>query len=255
MNAIILAGGKDKSSLKEQHKLNNKSLLMIKNIPMVEYVVDALRMAKEIDKIIVVGPKDKLVPCIGEKVTEIVDSSDSIVNNIERGINYLNDDRVIILTSDIPLITGEIIDNFIKKCQKHDAFLFYPFISKETILKKYPDTIRSYANLKEGNLCGGNLVIISSSLFNQNKELLNELYKNRKDIKKYAALLGVKFIFKYLFKCLTIKEIEERAAEIAGYPVKGIKMSEPEIVIDLDKISDYELILQILNNSDNSNDK
>jgi molybdopterin-guanine dinucleotide biosynthesis protein A len=184
MDAIILAGGKDNGSLKEQHKLNNKALLMIKNIPMVEYVVDALRMAKEVDKIIVVGPRDELVPYIGEKVTEVIDASDSIVKNIEIGINYLNDDRIIILTSDVPLITGEIIDNFIKKCQKHNASLFYPFISKEIILKKYPNTIRSYANLKEGNLCGGNLVIISSSLFNQNKALLNALYQNRKDVKK-----------------------------------------------------------------------
>ena len=56
----------------------------------------------------------------------------------------------------------------------------------------------------------------------------------------------MKFIVKYLFKTLTIKEIEERATEIVGYKVKGIKVEDPEIMIDLDKLSDYELITEIL---------
>jgi hypothetical protein len=153
-----------------------------------------------------------------------------------------------ILTSDVPLITGKMIDDFIKECQKYDAFLYYHFIKKELILKKFPQTVRSYASLKEGTFCGGNMVILESSLFNKNEELLNEVFQNRKDLKKYIALLGVKFIIKYLFRCLTVQEIEDRAAKIVGYPVKGVMVNYPEMMIDLDKLSDYELILQILNN-------
>lgn len=247
MDALVLAGGKSDNSLCNHQKLNNKALLLINGIPMIEYVVDALDQAREIDNIIVVGPKDALMPYIEKKVKKIVDSTDSIVENVRVGINCINNDQILIMTSDVPLITGKMIDDFIKKCQVHKAFLYYPFISREKILKKYPKTVRTYATLKEGVFCGGNLALLSTILFNQNKSLFNELYQNRKDTKKYFNLLGLKFIAKYLLKCLSIKEIEDRAAQIIGYPVKGIMINDPEIMIDLDKLSDYELIVQMFN--------
>jgi len=253
MDALILAGGKDTNSLENNHKLNNKALLMINHVPMIEYVVDALNESREIEDIVVVGPQLELMPYIGEKVSKIIDSTDSIIQNIKIGLdNIKNNHRIMVLTSDIPLVTGKMIDGFIKKCQEQEAFLYYPYISKEIILKRYPKTIRSYANLKEGTFCGGNMVILSSLLFNENKSLLDEVFQKRKDIKKYATVLGIKFIIKYLFKCLTIKEIEDRAAKLVGYPVKGIMVSDPEMMIDLDKLSDYELILKVLNKSKNS---
>ncbi|MFW6149084.1 MAG: NTP transferase domain-containing protein [Atribacterota bacterium] len=247
MDALLLAGRKDTGTLESHNKLNNKAFLMINQIPMIEYVVDALNQAKEIQSIVVVGPEDDLNFYVGKKVDKIIESTDSIINNIKLGIDYVNNDRkLMVLTSDIPLITGEIIDRFIEECKTFEALLYYPFIEKEIILQKYPETIRSYANLKEGTFCGGNIVIFSRSLFEKNKVLLNELYQHRKDIKKYITLLGMRFIVKYLFKSLTIKEIEKRATEIVGYKVKGIKVQDPEMMIDLDKLSDYELISQIL---------
>jgi GTP:adenosylcobinamide-phosphate guanylyltransferase len=248
MDALILAGRKDTGTLESHNKLNNKALLLINHTPMIEYVVDALNQAKKIDNIVVVGPKSDLDLYINKKVNKIIESTDSIIENIEIGIDYLNNNhKIIVLTSDIPLITGEIIDHFIMKCQEYEASLYYPFISKDIILKKYPEAIRSYAVLKEGIFCGGNMVIFSRLLFSQNKPLLLEMYQKRKSTYKYASILGLRFIIKYLFKSLTIKEIEDRAAEIVGYPVKGIMVDDPEMMIDLDKLSDYELISQILN--------
>lgn len=247
MDALILAGRKNTETIDSQNNLNNKALLMIHHIPMVEYVVDALNQAQEIQNIVVIGPKQDLEFYIEKKVHKILECTDSIIENIKIGIDYFdNDHKLMVVASDIPLITGIMIDRFIQKCQKYEAFLYYPFIEKEHILKKYPDTIRSYANLKEGILCGGNMVIFSRLLFEKNQPLLDELYQNRKDIKKYITLLGMRFVTKYLFKCLSIQEIEKRAAEIVGFPVKAIKVDDPEVMIDLDKLSDYELISQVL---------
>ncbi|MFZ2330675.1 MAG: nucleotidyltransferase family protein, partial [Atribacterota bacterium] len=144
MNALILAGKKDTGKLENCTKLSNKALLMFNEIPMVEYVVNALLESKLIDDIVVVGPEYDLTPFLEKKVTKILESTDSIIDNVQIGLDYLNDDgKILLLTSDIPLITGEIIDRFIKKCEQHDAFFYYPIITRETILKKYPETIRS----------------------------------------------------------------------------------------------------------------
>src|SRR6056297_1731472 len=112
MDALILAGGKDTNSLENHHKLNNKALLMINHVPMIEYVVDALNQAREIEDIVVVGPQLELMPHIGKKVSKIIDSTDSIIENIKIGIDYMkNNHRIMVLTSDVPLITGKMIDD------------------------------------------------------------------------------------------------------------------------------------------------
>ncbi len=84
-----------------------------------------------------------------------------------------------VLTSDVPLVTGKMIDDFIIKCQ-NTSFLYYPYFKRN-----YPEKISQYnsypyASLKEG--AKGNMVILSSSLFNQNKSLKVEFqfFKNVK---------------------------------------------------------------------------
>lgn len=246
MDALVLAGAKIVDKIENHNKLTNKSLLMLNDIPMIEYVVDALNQAEEVNDIIVVGPPE-LSQYIEPKVNKILTSTESIIDNIKIGIDYIHkENKIILLTSDIPLITGEVIDRFIRKCQEYEAFLYYPFILKENILQKYPDTVRSYAVLKEGILCGGNAVVFSPELFEKNRDLIFDLYEKRKSVYQYVKLLGFKFILKYLLKSLTIQEIEDRAAEIVGYPVKGIVIDDPEMMIDLDKLSDYELILRMI---------
>ncbi|MDD4363819.1 MAG: NTP transferase domain-containing protein [Atribacterota bacterium] len=247
MDALILAGGKDKNNIGSNNKFNNKALLLLNGVPMIEYIVDAICKSHKINNIVIVGPQLELSHFLDGKVNKILDSTDSIVNNLKIGLDYIKSDKIFVSTADIPLISGTIIDNFIEKSEKYEAFLYYPFIRKETILEKYPDTVRSYASLKEGFFCGGNVIIFSKAIFEKNKNLLNEVYEKRKDVKKYINLLGMKFIIKYLCKTLTIEEIEKRAAEIVGFPVKGILIDNPEIMIDLDKLSDYELILRELN--------
>src|SRR5665811_2355442 len=107
-NALILAGMKEKGPLEIAEKVDNKALIMINGRPMIEYIVDVLNNSENIDQILVVGPKKELHPYIGKKVKEILNSGNSILENMEIGLNYFNSaDSLLLLTSDIPLITPE----------------------------------------------------------------------------------------------------------------------------------------------------
>ncbi|MEA3453565.1 MAG: hypothetical protein U9R12_01395, partial [Candidatus Caldatribacteriota bacterium] len=94
--------------------------------------------------------------------------------------------------------------------------------------------------------CGGNIAIFKSDVFFQNKKLIKELFENRKATWKYAKILGFKFILKFLFKTLTLEEIEKRITDIIGYNSVAVVVSYPEIMIDLDKPSDLKLIRKSL---------
>ena len=246
-NALILAGTKEKGPLEIAEKVDNKALIMINGRLMIEYIVDALNNSENIDKIIVVGPKNELHPYIGKKVEEILNSGNSILENMERGLNFFNsDDNLLILTSDIPLITPEAIDEFLNICTKRKLCIGYPIITKENIIKKYPETERTYVKMKEGIFCGGNIVFFKPEVFFEKKKLIKELFDNRKATWKYVKILGLKFILKFLFKTLTLEEIEKRITDILGYNSIAAMISYPEIMIDLDKPSDLKLIRKCL---------
>ena len=246
-NALILAGIKEKGPLEIAENVDNKALIMINNRPMIDYIVDALNNSENIDRILVVGPKNELHPYIGKKVDEILNSGNSILENMEIGLNFFNSaDNLLLLTSDIPLITPDAIDEFLEICTKRKAYIGYPIITKENIVKKYPETKRTYVKMKEGIFCGGNIVFFKPEVFFQKKELIKELYDNRKANWKNAKILGFKFIIKFLFKTLTLDEIEKKVTEIVGYKSVAVKISHPEIMIDLDKPSDLKLIRKCL---------
>lgn len=248
-NALILAGMKKKGPLEIAENVDNKALIMINHQPMVAYIVDALNHSKNIDKILVVGPKNELHSFIGKKVEEILDPGNSMLENMEIGLNYFNSsDNLLILTSDIPLITPEAIDEFLSICTQRKASIGYPITTKERIIEKYPETERTYVKMKEGVFCGGNMVFFQPEVFFQNKQLIQDLFNNRKNNWKNARKLGLKFIIKFLFKTLTIKEAEKRVTSILGYNSIAVTVSYPEIMIDLDKLSDLKLIRNRLEN-------
>ena len=160
INALILAGTKKKGPLEIDENVDNKALIIINHRLMIDYIVDALNNSKNIDKILVIGPKNELHPSIGKKVEEILNTGNSLLENMEIGLNYFNSsDNLLLLTSDIPLITPEAIDEFLRICTKRKACIGYPIITKEKIIKKYPETVRTYVKMKEGVFCGGKYCI------------------------------------------------------------------------------------------------
>jgi len=234
MDALILAG-------------DNKATLGIKGKPMVQYVVNALINSKYIDKVFVIGQH------LEGKINNafILEAENSFYENILKGIKSLQGDRILISTSDIPLVTSEIIDAYIKKCSENDAEIYLPLIKKE--LNKI-DRREYRIPLKEGNFRMGYLFIISKNIFNNKKTglILEKIFsKRKKDITYLADFLDLKtklkFLVKYALKSLDIDFLEKEFSRIFNYKGKIIISANPEIMMDVDSQKHLEEILQYLN--------
>lgn len=250
IDAIILAGGKLKGELKEVALMEDKALLLIKNVPMVNYVVSALSSSLYVEKIIVVGEKEHF-DFLEDKVNKIVPSSDNMLKNVLAGIKYSTTDKVLISAADVPLIKGEMIDAFVEQCQKEESYdFYYPIVEKRQNQEKYPTTKRTYAKLKEGVFTGGNIALVNPKFFTSNLDLLNEVIEKRKSPGRLVRMLGIIFLFKLILGILTIKEAEKRTSEIlGGMRVKAVEVDFPEIGIDVDKIDDLRLVQEIIENA------
>lgn len=248
VDAILLAGARNQGALKECSPLEYEALIEIKGVPMINYVFDAVRDAQSVEKIVVVGPVAALTSHLEGKDTHIIESSNHIVDNIIRGLKVVGRGRkVLIITSDIPMINSETIDQFVAKCAGLDVDFYYPIISKQANLAKFPDTKRTYARLREGTYTGGNMVIINPEVIEQAKELISKVVTYRKKPFKLSQLFGLKFIVKFILGKLTISELEDRLKKITGISAVTLICELPEIGFDIDKPSDLEMVKSMLN--------
>ncbi len=239
MKAIILAG-ESKDDIEAFGK--GKALINFKNIPLIEYTINALRNSEVIDYILVVGNKELLSPIIGNKVDKIVDQEKEMLDNLLKGMSYFNDDKIIVSTCDIPLITSDAINDFIaiSKCLEVDVC--YPIIKKESYENKYPDVKRTYASLQEGRFTGGNLIMLNPDKIKGIEKNIRYLIEHRKNPIKMAKTLGPTIILKMLSNKLTIEKLEYYINEKFYIKCKAVSTSYPEIGTDIDHIEDINIL-------------
>lgn len=249
LDVIILAGAPNDGPLKEMSDTEHEALIKIAHLPMVEYVLKAVNQAQYTGRVVVVGPQKELEESIQEKADFFVEGSYSIKDNILRGLAALEDgsDYILLMSSDIPLITAEVIDKYIQAClQDGKADLYYPIIPKESNMEKFPEAKRTYFQLAEGVFTGGNMVIVKPEIFTGTEALLEKVFAWRKKPWKLSRLLGVKFIMRFVAGNLSIVEIEEKVAKITGYRGHFMVTEDAEIGFDVDKPSDLEIIQNTL---------
>lgn len=248
VDAILLAGGKSKGHLLEYTGVENKALLKIKDKPMVEYVLEALKSSELVGKIVVIGPEKELKGSLERKADEILEQGDSVIENVLRGIKALSaKDNLLIVTSDIPLISKEMIDDFILQCEKTKADIYYPIIEKRYNQEKYPQVKRTYMRLREGIFTGGNLLLVNPLVFTANLSLYNQVFQLRKSPLRLVKILGFTFIIKLVLGRLSIPEAQERIKVILGGSwMVPIFSGFPEVGLDVDKVSDLRLVREVL---------
>jgi len=241
VNAVILAGDSNKGAVEQE--VENKSLLEINQRPMVEYVVNALREADTVGKLSIVGPVDVLRPLLEDRVDFYFHDVGSLFENARIGMEpFASDHRVLIVTSDIPMISGEAIDDFVQKSMETGCDLCYPIVDKQTNELKFPEAKRTYVKLKEGTFTGGNIFLVNPAIVDRCEKFALKLIEYRKKPWKTGRLLGLRFLIMLFAGILSIPRIESRFSEILNIKATAIISNYPELGNDVDKPSDIELV-------------
>ncbi len=242
MDVIVLAGEKKDNNNNVGEELN-KAFYKIRDKHMVEYVVETLRKSKGIEKIAVVGPKDKLKSVFGGMVDYIIEGSGSIVSNVLLTLECFPEDRkVLIVTSDIPMITRESIEDFIERCRGKDADLYYSIVDKKVNDLRYPGVRRTYARLWEGRFTGGNVFCFNPAAKDKCKDFFEKMLEYRKSPAKMARILGFGFLLRLALGILTINAIQKKCESLLDVRAAVIISPYPEIGNDVDSLSDLKII-------------
>ncbi len=247
VSAVVLAGRENTSRLKDVTAEQWEALIDIGGQPMLSWVLNALKQSRSVGSITVVAPRQQFAPQYEGADVTVVEPRGTMIDNALEGCRAAPDTEfVLVATSDIPFITGPIVDRFVDLCLRERADFFYPILRKHETEQRFPGVKRTYATLKEGTFTGGNIGLIRKSMVWSAAAKANAFVENRKSPVKQAGLLGWSFVLKLLLKSLSLTELERTISRYLGLRGKAVILGDPEIGVDVDKPEDLELARRML---------
>lgn len=240
VDAIVLGGGDGEVV---DPAIPVKGFVTILGKTMIEWVVDALYDAQSIHRIAVVVPDtSQLSDAVRAKADVLVDSDARFVDNCIAGIEAVRDGHHVLgVSADVPAITGEAVDDFVKQTLDAGVDYSYPIIRKEDMESQFPGAQRTYIKIKAGHVTGGNFLLGSPEVSYKVREVFQYLFDTRKNALKMAKVVGPKFAIKMAAGQLEIKDAEDKLSEILGGPCKAVFTNYAAVGADVDKPIDRQI--------------
>lgn len=251
MDCVIIAGGLPgpEDPIYQYTQGKAKALLDMHGRTMLERVVDAVQASHHIADVIVVGLGEDMGMTFKRPVIHLPDHG-SLVNNGVAGLNWISQNKpetthIFGASGDIPLLTGDMVDYLIETCRPFDYGVYYNFVTREVMEKRFPHSSRTYVKLKGLEIAGGDVSIVSTQLAKE-KALLETLSNARKHAWKIARVVGLRMLLKLLFRQVTVQDIEVTAQRLTGLPVKIVLNPFAEVGMDADKPYQVDLLREEL---------
>ena len=248
MDAIVTAGGipQPEDPLYTFSNGNAKALIDVAGKPMVQWVLDALGDAKNVDNVIVIGLSPKSgVTC--KKPMHFLSNQGRMLANIVTGLNKaleLNkrNKYVLVVSSDIPTIKPEMVDWLIETCMETKDDLYYGVCPKDVMEARFPGSKRTYTHLKDMDVCGADMNITHVRMATEHLDMWEQLIGSRKSPLRAASIIGFGTLFKLATRQLTLDEAVSRVCQRIGINGRAIVWPYAEPCMDVDKPHQLELL-------------
>jgi GTP:adenosylcobinamide-phosphate guanylyltransferase len=253
MDAIVTAGGipLPEEPLYPATLGQSKAMVDVAGKPMVQWVLDALSAARTVDNVIIVGLTDKMgLECT--KKMYFVSNQGKMVENMQAGgrkVKEINPKarHVLLVSSDIPGITGEMVDWLVNTDMQTDLDVYYHVIQREVMEKRYPGCKRTWTRLKGMEICGGDMNVARLKLLlGEDTDIWHKVTDARKSPLKQATLMGFDTVFLLLAGRLTLEKAETNVMKRLNLTGKAIVCPYAEVGMDVDKLFQLELMREDL---------
>jgi GTP:adenosylcobinamide-phosphate guanylyltransferase len=248
MYAIVTAGGipNPEDPLYMFLKGDAKALVNVAGKPMIQWVIDALNEAREVDAIILIGLTARS-GIVSAKPMHHIPNQGRMLANIVAGINKaleLNKktDYVLVVSSDIPTLKGEMVDWLVAKCMETKDDLYYGVCPRDVMEARFPNSKRTYTRLKGIELCGADIHVTHVRMATEHLELWEKLIGNRKSPLSQASIVGLDTLWKVFTRSATLDELVEHVCKRIGIKGRAIIWDRAEPCMDVDKPHQLELL-------------
>jgi molybdopterin-guanine dinucleotide biosynthesis protein A len=246
--AVVLAGGPPDDVARQQPGAPNKAFVEIGGVALVARVLSALRASPSIGRIVVVAPpsvRDHPAIAIAD---ELRPDGARITESLRSGLSgFPPDDDVLVVASDLPILTVAAVEDFVARVSALDADIVYGCVEKRIHVARFPQVPHTWARLREGTFCGGGIVSIKPRALPQLERFIERLGAARKYPLRLASLFGWDVLARYAAGRLAIADAEARATRILGAPVRALVSPFPETGVNVDRVTDIALAEALVN--------
>jgi hypothetical protein len=173
---------------------------------------------------------------------ELRPDGEHITESLRNGLSgLLPDDDVLIVTSDLPILSVAAVDDFAERVRRLNADVVYGCVEQRAHLARFPEVPHTWARMRDGTFCGGGLAAIKPRALPLLERFIERLGAARKHPFKLASLFGWDILARFAVRRLSIAQAEERATRILGAPVRALVSSYAEMAVNVDRVGDVEL--------------
>jgi len=253
VNCILLAGGRPArgEALYPLARGAPKALLQVAGRPMIGWVLDALRAARSVDRILVVGLDAGEAAALQELAdgggVDFLRGHGSLVDNLYAGIAALSDTRpVLYCGSDIPLIRAAAVDRFVAGGWQEGIDIAAGLVSRAALQTRYPGVEDLWLRLREGEFIAADLAVFDPAAAPAARRHLEVLAPQRKSALRQARYVGVGLLLRYLLRRLTVPQFEDHLHRRFGLRARIQLATDPEVGLDVDGPAALELCDRML---------
>jgi GTP:adenosylcobinamide-phosphate guanylyltransferase len=242
LDAVITAGGdpvKDADLLAYAGGAPNKALIELGGKTFLERIVIAMQKSGRVRRIVIVGLAPEHQRVMGSDIVFLPDTG-SMYGNGCSGVNYLQStggvsDRILASSSDVPLLTAQVVSEVIDLCLPYDVDFCYNIVEQSVMERAFPGSGRTFVPIEGKRYAGGDLNMVRAAVLDTNQDKINEIIGERKSFWKQVKSIGLDTLFLFLVRRLTIAKIERRVEKVLGFSGKAVICPYAQVAMDVDK--------------------
>ena len=193
---------------------------------MVTWVLEALASASTVDRVVLVGAEGLTdTPGLRQQLRGGAD----LVETIERGVRACpGAGHVLLVTADVPALTPDGIDAFVRDAMATGADIVYPIIPRAANEARFPGARRTYLRLTDGVFTGGNLFLVRPEVILRQRDLIRRAHAARKHPFRLARMVGWGVLWRLLWRRLSVAEAEAAVSRLLGASIRAVVTDDAE---------------------------
>lgn len=256
--AIVLAGERSTNHpLLERFGVCCKALIEIDSKAMLRRVLDTLIETDLVGNLVLSGP-DKLSPDHNLVMQQILD-----IGNIEwkppgpspskstcaAMQSVPAEHPILVTTADHPLLSVNIVDEFCTRAREQGLDAAVGLAPYRIVHEAYPEMKKTVLRFRGGEYCGCNLFAFLSPQGRKVAQFWQQVEQQRKNPLKLMQSLGWIAVIRYALGWLSLDQALEKLSGKLGLRLGAIILPYADAAVDVDSISDYEIIRRKLEHS------
>jgi len=246
--AVVLAGSRPgKDPFAESYGTDLKALIPVGGRPMVQRPVDALLASADVKSIRVLAQQPdrirKVLPT--DPRISVESSGDTIASTLEKMCVDPNVQwPILVTTADHALLTPGMVADFLAKSSGADIAI--GVVGQEALMKRLPQTHRTWLKFKGGAYSGANLFRLGGEHVRSTLELWRSNEQNRKKAWRMILTVGLFAGLGALLRLRTLQQTLDSVGRKLNLNIRAVELSDPLAAVDVDKPADHELVTAII---------